>query len=219
MAKLIQILIILHVIAGFTAFLIGPFAIFSDKFGRPHRVTGRIFSFAMAFVFVTSIVVCIYKNNVFLFMVAFFSFYSVVSGVRILKLKKLGSIQKGKWYDWAIHATFLITCLSFLTYAIYLYAKHGYNVLSVLCALFAIGGFFSIRANIKPFFKKTQSPGFWLNYHRANMIGAYVATVTAFSAQQLHFMPTLLQWTWPTLLIVPASSYFNKKYRSLRTEN
>ena len=216
MEKLSQILIIFHVIAGFTAFLIGPFAIFSDKFGKPHRITGRVFSIAMAVVFITSIIVCIYKNNVFLFMVAFFSFYSVVSGVRILKLKKLGTQHFARWYDWAVHGIFLITCISFLSYAIYLYSKHGFNVLSVLCALFAIGGFFSTRANVKPFFKKAQKPGFWLDYHRANMIGAYVATVTAFSAQQLHFMPMILQWIWPTLLIVPASRYFNKKYQSIK---
>ena len=216
MEKLIQILIILHVIAGFTAFLIGPVAIFSDKFGKPHRMTGRIFSIAMAIVFVTSIVVCIYKSNIFLFMVAFFSFYSVVSGVRILKLKKLGTRQVAKWYDWAIHSTFFVTCISFLTYAIYLYDKHGFNTLSVLCALFAVGGFFSTRANVSPFINKSPAAGFWLDYHRSNMIGAYVATVTAFSAQQLHFMPMLLQWTWPTLLILPASSYFNRKYKSLK---
>ncbi|MEL7220188.1 MAG: hypothetical protein AAGJ93_02650 [Bacteroidota bacterium] len=218
MEKLTQILLIIHVIAGFTAFLIGPLAIFSDKFGRSHRTSGRIFSIAMALVFITSIVVCIYKQNAFLFMVAFFSFYSVVSGVRILKLKRLGQQHFAKWYDWSIHAIFLLTCIAFLTYAILLYNQYGFNVLSVLCTLFAIGGFFSVRANVKPFLRKVQPAGFWLTYHQANMIGAYIATVTAFSSQQLHFMPTILQWTWPTLLIMPISTYINRKYKSHRAE-
>ena len=134
------------------------------------------------------------------------SFYSVVSGVRILKLKKLGSKKKELWYDWAIHATFLVTCIGFLGFAGYLFSKYGMIPLAILSALFAIGGSFSIRANLKPFFRSVHPKNFWLTYHRANMIGAYIATVTAFSAQQMHFMPFLLQWIWPTLVILPAST-------------
>ena len=65
MEKLSNILIIIHVIAGFTAFFLGPIAIFTDKFGKVHKVTGRIFSIAMDIVFVTAVIVSIYKNNTF----------------------------------------------------------------------------------------------------------------------------------------------------------
>ena len=218
MEKLSTILIVLHVIAGFTAFFLGPIAIFTNKFGRSHRITGRIFSIAMTVVFVTAVVVSIYKSNTFLFMVAMFSFYSVVSGIRILKLKSLGTKKKAKWYDWAIHGTFFMTCVCFLVFAGYLVNQHGIIPLAILSGLFAIGGFASVRTNLKPFFRTEQPKIFWLDYHRANMIGAYIATVTAFSAQQMHFMPFLLQWTWPTLVILPLSAYFNRKYRSVKKE-
>jgi len=218
MEKLSNILIFIHVIAGFTAFFLGPVAIFSDKFGKTHKLSGRIFSIAMTIVFITAVVVSIYKSNVFLFMVAMFSFYSVVSGVRILKLKLLGTKHLVKWYDWVIQAIFLLTCISFMTYAIHLFSKYGVNALAILCGLFSVGGIVSIRTNILPFFRKIQPKSFWLDYHRGNMIGAYIATVTAFSAQQMDFMPFLLQWTWPTLVILPASAYFNRKYRTPKKE-
>lgn len=218
MEKLSNILIILHVVAGFTAFFLGPVAIFSDKFGKAHRTTGRIFSIAMTMVFITAVVVSIYKSNTFLFMVAMFSFYSVVSGIRILKLKTLGSKKKAKWYDWAIHGIFFTTCVGFLIFAGYLINQYGFIPLAILSGLFALGGFASVRTNLKPFFRAVQPKNFWLDYHRANMIGAYIATVTAFSAQQMHFMPFLLQWTWPTLVILPLSTYFNRKYRSVKKE-
>ena len=212
MEKLNNILIIFHAIAGFTAFFIGPIAIFTDKFGRVHKQVGRVFAIAMAIVFVTAVVVSIYKGNAFLFMVGVFSFYSVFSGVRILRLKKLHTSQKAQWYDWAIHGVFIITCFAFMAYAGLLFHKIGAEVLPILCSLFGVGGLFSIRANLRPFFNKKLAPNFWLDYHRANMIGAYIATVTAFSAQNLHFLPGLVQWIWPTLIILPLSSFFNKKY-------
>lgn len=218
MEKFSSILIVLHVISGFSAFFLGPVAIFTDKFGKTHKAVGRIFSIAMTLVFVTAVIVSIYKSNTFLFMVAMFSFYSVVSGVRILKLKTLGTKKKAKWYDWTIHSVFLLTCIGFMGFAGYLFYQYGIIPLAILSVLFSLGGIASIRANLKPFFRIVQPRNFWLDYHRSNMIGAYIATVTAFSAQQMHFMPFLLQWIWPTFVILPASAYFNRKYRTLKKE-
>ena len=218
MEKLSTILIVFHVIAGFTAFFLGPVAIFSDKFGKTHRISGRVFSIAMTVVFITAVVVSIYKSNTFLFMVAMFSFYSVVSGIRILKLKTLGSKKKAQWYDWTIHGIFLITCICFLVFAGFLINLHGIIPLAIISGIFALGGFASVITNLKPFFRVSQPKNYWLDYHRGNMIGAYIATVTAFSAQQMHFMPFLLQWIWPTLVILPLSAYFNRKYRSMKKE-
>ncbi|MGB3467618.1 MAG: hypothetical protein WBA74_20190 [Cyclobacteriaceae bacterium] len=219
MEKFSNILIVLHVIAGFTAFFLGPVAIFTNKFGKSHKIAGRIFSIAMTIVFVTAVIVSIYKQNTFLFMVAMFSFYSVVSGVRILKVKSLGKQKSARWYDWTIHGIFLITCLSFMIFAIYLVNSHGFIPLAILSGLFSIGGMASIYTNLKPFLRNIQPKNFWLDYHRGNMIGAYIATVTAFSAVQMDFMPFLLQWTWPTLVILPASAWFNRKYRSAKKES
>ena len=37
-----------------------------------------------------------------------------------------------------------------------------------------------------------------------NMIGSYIAAVTAFSVVNLGFLATTVRWLWPTMVGVPA---------------
>ncbi|MBL0258759.1 MAG: hypothetical protein IPQ03_15045 [Bacteroidetes bacterium] len=47
------------------------------------------------------------------------------------------------------------------------------------------------------------------------MIGAYIAAVSAFSAVNLNFvwLPTTIQWLWPTLIGVPLMMMWIRSYR------
>ncbi len=212
MELLTHTLLVIHVIAGFTTFFTGPIAIFTPKFKRSHHVTGKIFSYAMLLVFLTAIYLSVYRSSPFLFMVGIFSFYSVVSGVRVIYLHRAKNDYQLKWWDWTIHGVFLITNLCFIGYGAYVTINYGFQTLAILSFLFGFGGLQSIVGNVKPFIKR--KPGFsWMRYHLNNMMGAYIASVTAFSAQQLDFMPALLQWTWPTIVIAPLIAYYSRKVR------
>ena len=37
----------------------------------------------------------------------------------------------------------------------------------------------------------------------ANMIGSYIAAVTAFSVVNFHALPTTIRWLWPTIIGTP----------------
>lgn len=44
----------------------------------------------------------------------------------------------------------------------------------------------------------------WWFVHMVNMLSAYIATVSAFSAVNLDLLPPLVQWLWPTAVGTPA---------------
>ena len=45
------------------------------------------------------------------------------------------------------------------------------------------------------------------------MLGAYAATVTAFSAVNFGFLPPIVRWLWPTILMLPVIAYNINKYQ------
>jgi hypothetical protein len=40
------------------------------------------------------------------------------------------------------------------------------------------------------------------------MLGAYIATLTAFSAVNMTFLPPVVRWLWPTIIGIPAISFW-----------
>ena len=58
----------------------------------------------------------------------------------------------------------------------------------------------------------------WMYRHLTFMLAAYIAAVTAFSTVNLHMLPLVARWTWPTvigtLLITWANVHYRKPKRS-----
>jgi hypothetical protein len=46
-----------------------------------------------------------------------------------------------------------------------------------------------------------------------NMLGAYIATVSAFSVVNFGFLPPLARWLWPTVVGVPLIVAWTRSYR------
>ncbi len=47
----------------------------------------------------------------------------------------------------------------------------------------------------------------------ANMIGSYIAAVTAFSVVNFHVLPTTLRWLWPTMIGTPLITIWITYYK------
>jgi hypothetical protein len=47
----------------------------------------------------------------------------------------------------------------------------------------------------------------------ANMIGSYLAAVTAFSVVNFHFLPTTVRWLWPTMIGTPLIAVWITYYK------
>jgi hypothetical protein len=46
-----------------------------------------------------------------------------------------------------------------------------------------------------------------------NMVGAYIATVSAFSVVNFTFLPPMVRWLWPTAVGVPLIFIWIRSYR------
>jgi hypothetical protein len=51
------------------------------------------------------------------------------------------------------------------------------------------------------------------------LVGGFIASVTAFSAQTVGFLPTFIQWMWPTLVFVPVIIFWKRKYNMPKLQN
>lgn len=204
----------LHIAAGFTALFVAPVAMVVRKGGDAHRIWGKVFFYAMAVVAVTAIVVGIWKNNLFLAMLAVLSFHLAASGYRALYQKRLHEGQKPGTMDIVVQGTAGVVNggLFIWGFTNILLGNRGAGTLLFLA--FGLIGSFMVWRNLQRFYKRSHDKHEWLFAHMSNFIGAYIATVSAFSAVNMDFIkPVWLQWLWPTLVGTPLIFWWTAQYK------
>ena len=70
-----EILLPLHILAGITSLLCAALAVSCEKGKKLHVLSGRTYFWGMVTIFLTAIPMSIISNNIFLFLIAVFSFY------------------------------------------------------------------------------------------------------------------------------------------------
>ena len=193
----------IHIVSGTLALTSGLVALGLSQKTSLHRPVGKVYFYSMIAVFLTAIVLSLVQHIEFLFCLAFLSFYGAFSGIRALRFLKGAPVH---WADW-LAATSVALC------AVYLIGRGAMSFFQGgggVAFLFIFFGFMSLfiagsSSNdllaIEPGDKK------WFRAHQSGMGGGLIATVTAFSANTLDFLPGLVQWLWPTILLSPVLSF------------
>ena len=83
-----EILLPIHILAGALALLCAALAILSEKGKQLHVLSGRTYFWCMVTIFLTAILMSIINKNIFLFLIAIFSFYLAFAGMRFAKNRK-----------------------------------------------------------------------------------------------------------------------------------
>lgn len=202
--------LIIHIASGFTSLTVGLVPMFAQKGGRVHNVSGKIFFWAMFGIFVTATVSWLQEPNrpflQFLLMIGFFSFHMALTGVRTLRMKTKAS--QPTRFDWTIAAVAMVggsIALVFGTWQIYraLSVGHSFPFFSILYLLF--GGFFLRNGQMDwwVYSGKVQLEKMhWFYHHISRMVGAYIASFTAFcvvNGDRIP-LPSLLVWTLPGII-------------------
>jgi uncharacterized membrane protein len=210
-----QTILIIHVVSGFTALLSGLISLLSAKGGNAHRVLGKIYTTAMTGVFITGIWVAVTRENRFLFLIAFLSYYSVFAGVRALKLKQLHRDQNPEKIDWIAGGINTLANLIFLSLGVFYAFKNGFfNPGAILTMGFGIGGLMISYTNMQPFFIRPVKPWHWYLSHIGNMMGGYIATLTAFISTMVtrfELMNPYLAFAIPSLIGIPLLIFWQSK--------
>ena len=211
MNSLFRALLAVHICAGTIALLVAPGAMVTVKGGLWHRRWGKAYVWAMLVIAVTGAVMSFLRPNLFLLMVAVFSFYLVFSGYRVLHRKKPG--QRGTFADKAVTFSMLLAGIAFLGYGAQRLLTSSFGVVPILFGAIALS--LSGRELVKLRHPPTE-PRWWWFSHMRNMLAAYLATVTAFSVVNLTFLPDTVRWIWPTVLgsagIIIWTGYYRRKF-------
>lgn len=211
MVIFLRIVLVLHILGGFSALVTGALAMLSRKGGPLHRLNGKIYFGAMTAVFISAVILSIAHHIPFLLMVGFFSYHMVVRGYRALYLKKLGRGQKAAALDWAI----ILGAAGFIFYLVIWGIKqatagNGFGYVGIVFG--SLGSSFLI-SDVRKFLRPPTEKMHWWFTHIAGMCGGYIAAVTAFVVTNVHLNPGWVLWLLPTAIGAPMIARTIAKYK------
>lgn len=209
MESLFKILLIIHIIAGTIGLLTGTINIIRKKGDKPHILVGRFFFWGMMVNAVAGFVMSILHTNIFLLIIAVFSFYLTVTGQRFLSLKKLDKGQKPQTIDWIITSTMLVFALSFIVYGTLLILSQ--NSFGTVLLVFGFISLLMVRKDIRMYRGKIKFKNYWLLIHIQRMVAAYIAALTAFLVVNNTYLPSIVAWLLPGIILTPLIFYWSRK--------
>lgn len=211
MEVFLKMMLYIHIAAGFLALVAAPIAMIVKKGGNTHRKWGKVFFYGMTVVTITALIISTVKYIPFLLMLSIFSYYSIIKGYRALYLKEMYRGQKPALIDWLAAGLTGIFSIGLLAWGISIFID-GFSF-GWVAIVFGTIGVSSVIQDIRKFRNPPKAKMAWWFEHINGFVAGYIATVTAFSATNLHFLPTLFAWLAPTAIIVPVMMYWNRKYR------
>jgi uncharacterized membrane protein len=210
---LASVLIVIHASFGGAGLLSGVVSMASKKGKRLHKSLGKVFSYSMVLSSLISIPVCFMPGheNMFLFSIAIFTIYLVLTGQRALlfKLKNINNISI--WKDWLLSGIML--CFGFCLFLEGCFKFLYPNGPTILFLFFGVLSSLLSLQDMKFYTKKKVSPTQFVQRHIGQMSGAYIASFTAFLSAGLQLKHWLV-WILPTVFISIWITYWIRKYQS-----
>lgn len=210
----LQVLLAAHIAAGTCAFIAAPIALITTKGSKTHRTAGKFFFWSMAAVAFSAVILAIARPILFLALVAVFSFYAAFSGYRVLYRKQPLAGNGPKAIDWIAALFTFAVSLALFFFGTFTHVG-SLGKLGPTAGVFGIIGMVISGGDLRQFIKPPTDKNFWWFNHMFNMIGSYIAAVTAFSAVVIgpHLGQTPIVWFWPTAVGVPLMLLWGRSYR------
>ena len=197
------VLLMIHIAAGSVALTTAVIALITAKGGIHHIRVGRVYAVAMTVIFMTALPLALLGSNVFLALVALFSFYLVFAGWRFAR-NRHGHAQP---IDWAAVAVMGLTGLGMWSYGAVLFLSGSAQWItmavfgSIAVALSAVDTRFHTGQRASG----TQR----IARHLTNMLAGTIATVTAVVVVNVETDPVWLAWVLPSIVITPLIVWWN----------
>jgi uncharacterized membrane protein len=214
MPSLFSILIILHIAGGTTGLITGAVAASVKKGSKLHNGSGKLYFYGMLIASLAALIISWLPNhhNLFLFAVGGFTLYMIISGYRIIHLKRqlkttdspIGTIDYAITLFAVVFGAFLIALAAFAL-------KNG-NSFSIVPAVF--GGICINYARLDYGLLKGKKPvkKHWMASHITRMMGGLIATYTAFLVVNVHIQQDWILWLLPTIVGSVLIAKFLKQY-------
>jgi uncharacterized membrane protein len=202
----------IHILAGTLALVVAPVALLTAKGGPTHRRWGKVYFWAMAVVAATAIVVGYWRSILFLVLTAVFSFYAALSGYRVLQRKRPDLGQRPRALDWIAAGITLMASATLIVLGV-TRPTPRFQELSTVAIVFGLVGLSIAGLDLWRFLHPPTERRAWWYKHMANMIGSYIAAVTAFSVVNFSFLPITVRWLWPTIIGTPLIALWITYYK------
>lgn len=203
-----NILLTLHIIGGGISLLLGSYILIAKKGDKIHKLVGNIYFYAMLTSALVALLMSYLHPNYFLFIIGVFTSFMLLSGKRYVQKKQLCYV---KLVDWLLTLTMLFFGLGFIVFGTYnIYFSNYFGI--VFLAFGGISMLFVYQDNIN-FRGKSKVKNFWLTTHIQRMVGSYIASFTAFIVVNNTFLPDIIAWLLPTVLIVPLIIKWTRKHK------
>ncbi len=212
METAIRLTLWVHILAGTLALVVAPIPLLTLKGGPTHRRWGKVYFWAMSVVATTAIVVGFWRGLLFLMLVAVFSFYAALSGYRVLYRKRPDLGQGPALLDWIAAGITLATSVALIVLGL-LQPTPTFQRLSTVAVVLGFIGVAISGTDVWQFLHPPTDKRAWWFRHMGNMIGSYIAAVTAFSVVNFLFLPTTLRWLWPTIIGTPGIALWITYYK------
>jgi hypothetical protein len=206
--ELFDILLAIHVFAGFLALCAALAAVITKTFDMPHfwhKFFGTIYFFAMLVIFLSAIPMALIHRGEFLFLIAIFSFYLAYSGWRAAKNRQ-GIPHRS---DWAAVLIMGLCSIVMLGYGVFLLlANSGYGFVIIVFGSIAGALVYSGWKILRGGGLKGRAR---IARHVGLMLGGTIATTTAFVVTNFEVEPAWLLWLGPTIVITPVITWWTRK--------
>jgi uncharacterized membrane protein len=204
-----KILLIIHIIAGSIGLLTGTINIVRAKGDKPHRLVGKYFFIGMIINAVAGFIMSVMHQNLFLLIIAVFSFYMTAIGQRFLDLRRIDKGQEARKIDWTISITMILFAIFFIVYGLALLVNN--NNFGIILLVFGTISILMAKKDISIYRGNIKHRNYWLLIHIQRMIGAYIAALTAFLVVNNTYLPPVAAWLMPTVILMPLIFYWSKK--------
>ena len=198
-------LLILHILSGAIALFSAALALSTEKGKKFHVLSGKSYFWAMVLIFLTAIPMSILKSNVFLFLIAIFSFYLAFSGKRFARNRK-GIPARLDLI--AVNFMFLSGAGMWILAIIFFINNNSQFITLIVFGFLAL---FLGYGDFQTFKNQTATGKERIAKHLTNMMGGTIAVVTAVLVVNPPADPEWVWWILPTVLITPVIFWWNKK--------
>ncbi len=196
--NLFNILLVAHIVCGGISLILGLFVLILRKGDYRHQIIGKFFFYCMLLAALIALPMSCLHPNYFLFIVAVFTSYMLLSGVRYLRIKDLNDV---KLVDWMLSSAMFCFGVVFIVMGSAFLLKS--NLFGVVLLVFGFISLIFVYQDYVNFKGKSSVQNFWLITHIQRMTVSYIASATAFLVVNNTYLPGILAWLFPTILLTP----------------
>ena len=202
-----QILLYIHIIAGSMSLISGSIILSLKKGDQFHKLLGKLFFYSIAISMIFSVPISIQKSNVFLFIIAVWTLYMLITGLRSLKKINIKNVNA---VDWLITLVMLFFGIILSGYGVFALIKG--SLMGLVAIVFGAISLLLVLSDIRFYRAEGKYKNQFLIIHIQRMVGAYIASITAFVVVNNTVLPNVVAWLLPTIILVPLIIYWTKSW-------